>query len=379
MISSLNEFIDKNKGEIIEMLETMVNMDSASENKKGVDALGNYLADKFASLGFEIEKDPQDFYGDHIICKLKGDGPITLIIGHFDTALPQGTAQERPFKIEGKKGYGPGTADMKSGIVAAFYAIKAILETTDIKPNITVILNSDEEPGSPTSRHVIWREAPKAARCFIMEGGVFGSITTERKGVGIFTFKCKGKAAHAGAEPEKGRSAIIEMGHKIIELSALNDFDRGVTVNVGVINGGTFPYVIAEEATAKVDCRIPTKEDGEKLIAKFNEIAANSHVDGVVTEWAGNFHRGPMEKTPETEKLIALVKEVGAELGLSIGEHKSGGASDGNLTSAMGIPTICGMGPEGYGYHGEDEYVEIESVFERTKLLAQVLCKLENA
>ncbi|MBA7576315.1 Carboxypeptidase G2 [subsurface metagenome] len=211
-----------------------------------------------------------------------------------------------------------------------------------------------------------------------MEGNVGGSITTERKGVGIFTFTCKGKAAHAGAEPENGRNAIIEMGHKIIELSALNDFDRGVTVNVGVINGGTFPYVIAEEATAKVDCRIPTKEDGKKLIVKFNEIVLSNHVDGVITEWTGNFHRGPMEKMPETEKFIAIVKETGEELGLSISECMSGGASDGNLTSAVGIPTICGMGPEGYGCHSEDEYVEIESIFERTKLLAQVLCSLEK-
>jgi len=378
MINSLNQFVDKNRDEIISMLEIMVNMDSASEFKEGVDALGNCLAEKFASLGFEIEKNPQDFYGDHIICKLKGGGSNTLIIGHFDTALPQGTPRRRPFKIEDNKGFGPGAADMKSGIVATYFAIKSILENTDVKPNITVILNTDEEPGSPTSRHVIWREAEKATRCFIMEGGVFGSITTERKGVGIFTFNCKGKAAHAGAEPEKGQSAIIEMGHKIIELSALNDFDSGVTINVGVINGGTFPYVIAEEATAKVDCRIPTKEDGEKLIAKFNEIAANNHVDGVITEWTGNFHREPMKKTPETEKLIALVKETGEELGLSISEHMSGGASDGNLTSAMSIPTICGMGPEGYGSHGEDEYVEIESIFERTKLLAQVLYRFEK-
>lgn len=378
MKNSLNQFVSKNRDEIISMLEIMVNMDSASEFKDGVDALGNYLAEKFAFLGFEIEKDSQDFYGDHIICKLKGEGPNILIIGHFDTALPQGTPQRRPFKIEGNKGFGPGAADMKSGIVVAYFAIKFIIENTDVKPNITVILNTDEEPGSPTSRHVIWREAKKAVMCFIMEDSVGGSITTERKGVGIFTFTCKGKAAHAGAEPEKGRNAIIEMGHKIIELSALNDSDRGVTINVGVINGGTFPYVIAEEATAKVDCRIPTKEDGEKLIAKFNEIVANNHIDGVITEWTGNFHREPMEKTPETEKLIALVKEAGEELGLSIGEHMSGGASDGNLTSAVGIPTICGMGPEGYRCHSEDEYVEIESIFERTKLLAQVLYRFEK-
>jgi glutamate carboxypeptidase len=378
MIESLNKFIDNKRDEIIGMLETMVNMDTASEYKEGVDLLGDYLAEKFAGLGFEIEKDPQQQYGDHIICKMNGEGPNTLIIGHFDTALPKGTPKERPFRVEGNKGYGPGTADMKSGIVATYYAIKAILDNTDIKPNITVILNSDEEPGSPTSRHVIWREAKHAARCFIMEGGSFGSVTTERKGVGIFTFKCKGKAAHAGAEPEKGRSAIIELGHKIVELSALNDYEKGITVNVGVINGGTYPYVIAEEAAAEVDCRIPTKADGDMLIAKFNEIAANSHVDGVTTEWTGSFHRGPMEKTPETEKLITLVKEVGTELGLTIGELASGGASDGNLTSAMGVPSICGMGPEGYGYHGVDEYVEIESVFERTKLLAQVLYRLES-
>ncbi len=376
MTVGINEFIDKNRDNMIDMLETMVNMDSASEYKEGADLLGDYLAGKFSKLGLEVSKDPQDKYGDHVICKMKGYGPKTLIIGHFDTALPKGTPSERPFKLEGNKGHGPGAADMKSGIVATYYALKAILENTAKRPNITIILNSDEEPGSPTSRDVIHREAKDAARCFIMEGNEGGTVVTERKGVGIFTFECKGRASHAGSEPEKGRSAIVEMGKKIIDISKLNDFEKGITVNVGVIEGGTYPYVVAEHAMAKVDCRIPTKADGDYIVAKFNEIAAESQIDGVVTKWTGNFHRGPMEKTKETEKMVAMVQETASDLGFTIKERKGAGASDGNLTSAIGVPTICGMGPEGYGCHSVDEFVNIESIFERTKLLAQILYKL---
>jgi glutamate carboxypeptidase len=376
MNTDINKYIDDNREKIVSMLEEMVNMDSASDNKKGADLLGDYIASKFSGLGCEIEKDPQQKYGDHVICRMKGNGDNTLLIGHFDTALPEGTTKERPFKVVDGRGYGPAAADMKSGIVATYFALKSIVENTDIKPNVTMIWNSDEEPGSPTSREVIYREAPKAARCFVMEGNRGGTIITRRKGVGIFTFRCKGVAAHAGAEPEKGRSAIVEMGHKILELSALNDFDRGVTVNVGEIRGGTYPYVIAEEAVARIDCRIPTKEDGERLIEKFNEIVANSHVDGVVSEWEGRFHRPPMEKTSQTEKLLSLVLDVAEGLGLNIKELNSGGASDANLTSAMGIPTLCGMGPEGFGAHGIDEFVIIETLFERTKLLAQTLYKI---
>ena len=164
MKDCLNEYLEGKKGEMLNLLEQMVNMDSASENKAGADALGDFLAQKFESIGFKVEKDPQKEYGDHVICKMAGTGANTLLIGHFDTALPEGTAAERPFKIEGNRGYGPGSADMKAGIVAAFFAIKSMLETTEVKPNVTVILNSDEEPGSPTSRKVIHQEAAKAER-----------------------------------------------------------------------------------------------------------------------------------------------------------------------------------------------------------------------
>lgn len=361
---------------MLSLLEALVNIDTASDNKEGADILGNLLYQQFADQGFVIERNHQDYYGDHIICKLNSLGSNTLIIGHFDTALPKGSVKERPFKIVGDKAYGPGVVDMKAGIVATLFAVKSLLKTTDVKPNITIIFNSDEEPGSPTSRNVIQKEALRASRCFIMEGSSPNSIVTERKGVGIFTFKCKGVAAHAGSDPENGRSAIIEMGHKILELSALSDLKRGVSVNVGVVNGGTYPYVIAEEAVAKVDCRIPTKEDGNFLINKFSQLVKMSHVEDVITEWDGSFHRPPMEKGPGTIQLLKQVSEMGTELGLTLREKKSGGASDGNLTSAFGVPTICGMGPEGDGCHGPNEYVNIQSIFERTKLLAQALYKL---
>ncbi len=379
MNKDINNFINNNKEEMLSVLEKIVNMDSASEYKEGADAVGSFLSQKFSEIGLEVEKVPQEKYGDHVISRLKGEGDNTLIIGHFDTALPKGTPKKRPFKIKGNRGYGCGVADMKAGIIAAFFAIKSILETTELKPNITVILNSDEEPGSPTSREIIRGEASKAARAFIMEPGRNGSIVTQRKGVGIFTFKTKGVAAHAGSEPEKGCNAIVELGHMILELSCLNDYERGVTVNVGVIEGGTYPYVVAEEATAKVDCRIPTEEDGVYLKSKFNEIANLSKVKGVERSWKGDFHRPPMEKNEKTSELFEFVNEIASELIISIKESdRTGGASDGNLTSAIGVPTLDGMGPVGAGFHGPKEYVEIDSIFERTKLLAQTFYKIYN-
>jgi glutamate carboxypeptidase len=166
----------------------------------------------------------------------------------------------------------------------------------------------------------------------------------------------------------------VELGHKIVELSALSDLDRGVTVNVGVVQGGTYPYVVAEQATARVDCRILTQKDGDNLMRAFDRIVGSRHVDGVQVRWEGNFHRPAMDKTPENARLLELVLEIARELGLGISEGPlRGGASDGNLVSDMGIPTLCGMGPEGYGAHSADEYVLIDSIFDRAKLLAQCL------
>jgi len=378
MNKDINSFIDSKKDDILDTLEKLVNLDSASDYKEGADIAGDFLCQKFSEIGLKIEKVPQPYYGDHVICRLEGQGDNTLIIGHFDTALPKGSPALRPFKISGNKGYGCGVADMKAGIVATLFAIKSILETTDLKPNITVILNSDEEPGSPTSREAIFQEAPKAARAFIMEPGRNNSIITHRKGVGIFTFFAKGKPAHAGAEPEKGSNAIVDMADMILSLSDLNDYDKGITVNVGVIQGGTYPYVVAEEATIKVDCRIPTKKDGEYLKAKFDEIVKSSKVEGVKRSWQGDFHRPPLEKIAGTEKLLEKINGIASELNISIQEASSGGASDGNLTSSRNIVTIDGMGPSGSGFHGPEEYVEISSVFERAKLLAQTLYQVHG-
>lgn len=374
-MNNLNAFIEDNRDKIVSILETIVNIDSATENIDGVNCLGKLLASEFEALGFDIEKYKQTDYGDHIICRLLGQGKNTLIIGHLDTALPAGTAKQTPFRIVDGRGYGPGTADMKSGLVVALYAIKALLDTTSIKPNLTIILNTDEEPGSPTSRVIIEREALRANCAFIMEGSRDNMVVTRRKGVGIFTFKCQGVAAHAGVDPDKGRSAIVELGSLIQDLYALNDADpkEGVTINVGVIKGGTHPYVVAEYAEAIVDCRIPSVEDGHDLLKSFEALRRKTCVNGVSRTWSGTFHRPPMESSEASKRLFNLVQEVGKELGILVKEGYSGGASDGNLTSAMGVPTLCGMGPEGCGEHGPEEYVLLESIFDRTKLFANVL------
>jgi glutamate carboxypeptidase len=375
MNKDINNFINNSKEEILSVLEEVVNMDSVTEYKEGVNAVGNFLGHKFLEIGLKVEKVPQEKYGDHVICRLKGEGDNTLVVGHFDTALPKGSPKKRPFKIIGNRAYGCGIADMKGGIIVALYAIKSILKTTETRPNITVFLNSDEENGSTTSLEKILIEASKASRVFIMEPGENGSIITRRKGIGVFTFKTKGAAAHAGAEPEKGCNAIVELAHMILDLSRLNDYERGITVNVGEIEGGTYTYVVPEEATTKVDFRIPTEEDGVYLKNRFNEITNISQAKGVKRSWKGDFHRKPMKKSTE---LFEFVNEIGSELRIPIKDGSTGSCSDGNSTSAMGIPTLDGMGPVGAGFHGPKEYVEIDSIFDRTKLLAQTLYKIYN-
>ena len=373
MIEKISEYIENKKSEMLDFIQMLVNIDSGTSFKAGVDHVGHILSDALEKEGFSIEIINQAKYGNHIVAKKpgKGKGRI-LLVGHMDTVFPEGTVKERPFTIRENRAYGPGVNDMKSGLTSLLYAIKALCtECSSEMGTITVILNGDEEVGSPTSRSIIEEEAKKVDAVFIVEPGQpTGAIVTGRKGVGIFKLQITGKSAHAGNNPADGISAIEELAHKIIELHKLSDLDSGVTVNVGVIGGGSSRNVVADQAFADIDLRIKTKEQGEEMLKRLHEIADKPTLSGAKISLTGGINRPPMMKTQDTESLYTLVKEAGKIIGLDLNEAFPGGASDGNFTAALGIPTIDSMGPVGGFSHSDKEYLEIERVTERCKLLA---------
>jgi len=373
MIDNILRYIENKKEEMLVLLQTLVNIDSGSRFKMGVDRVGNIISSKLEKEGFNIETIKQAEYGNHIVAKKIGKvkGRI-LILGHMDTVFPEGTAKKRPFKIQGNRAYGPGVNDMKSGLVTLLYALKSLnTECSSESGNITVMLNSNEEIGSPTSRPIIEEEAKKVDAVFVIEPAQStGAVVTRRKGIGIFKLQITGRAAHAGNNPSDGISAIEELAHKIIEFHKLSDLSSGITVNVGVVGGGSMHNVVADQAFADIDLRIKTKEQSDEMLKKLYEIAGKQTLPGVKISLTGGINRPPMMKTQGTELLYSLVEEEGKVIGLKLNEAFPGGASDGNFTAALGIPTIDGMGPVGGFSHGENEYLEIETVTERCKLLA---------
>lgn len=376
MTDHIKEYLQGHREDMIAMLRDMVNMDSATKNIEGANLLGDYVAGRFEQEGFCVGKAPQQGCGDPVVCRLEGEGDRTLILGHLDTALPQGAAEENPFRIDGDRAYGPGVYDMKAGVVATLFAIKAA-RSAGARPNLTLVWNCDEETGSKQSRQTIWKEAEGAARCLVMEtGGLGGGVTTARKGVGVFTLEFTGVPSHAGADPLKGRSAVQALCSKAVELAKLNDYDRGLTVNVGVISGGTSPAIIPEHASMQVDCRTPDKAGEEHLLKSIREIAQYQHVPGVSCRLEGGFHRPPMERCEESLRLFSRLQRIADDMGIELKEEISGGASDANLTSSAGVPTLCGLGPEGDGAHTREEYLALPTLFSRADLLARLLGEL---
>jgi len=302
-----------------------------------------------------------------------------LVVGHYDTVWPVGTINDRPFTVDGNIIRGPGVFDMKGGLVQLVLAIKTLRELK-LEPAITplIFVNADEEIGSRTSTRYIRELAKLADRALVLEPalGEQGSIKTERKGIGRFTVTVYGKAAHAGLDPEAGASAILELSHVIQKLFAMNDADRGITINVGTVDGGVQPNVVAAHSTAVIDVRVPTIADGnniEKLIHGMQP-----EVPGVRLRIEGAIGRPSMESTPRNEALWEHTRRIGKQLGLELSRSKVGGGSDGNTTSQF-TATLDGLGPVGHGAHAKREFLYIDKTLERTALLALLLLSPQAA
>ena len=299
--------------------------------------------------------------------------PAQLLIGHYDTVWPIGTVAHRPFTIDGNIVSGPGVFDMKGGLAQMIFALKAI-EALDLPLSVepVIFVNSDEEIGSRTSTRYIRALARRVERAFVLEPslGDAGAIKTERKGVGRYTVTVHGKAAHAGLDPEAGASAILELAHIIQALFALNDARQGITVNVGTVDGGIQPNVIAPHSQAVVDVRAPTVADGERIDRAIRGLQPIT--PGVRLSVEGGIGRPSMEQTPRNKMLWEVVYTLGQDLGLDLQQARAGGGSDGNTTSQY-TATLDGLGPVGHGAHAEHEFIYLDKTLERTALLALLL------
>jgi len=366
---------------LLKLIQKLVRSESPTEDKPSVDACMALVAAHAKSLGGRVELHKQRAFGDILEVRF-GPRPrradrkqksTKCLLGHLDTVWPLGTLKTMPCKIADGRLWGPGTLDMKAGVAMALTAIELLAEAGLLQHEIVLLLNSDEEVGSPVSRPITERLAAECSAVYVLEPAQGLAYKTARKGNGVWRIDVQGKAAHAGVDFEKGASAIRELARVVERVSNWTDLKKGLTVNVGLAGGGSKSNVIAAEAWAEIDVRIARKADGIRIARKF---AALKPVDKrCLLTVSGGLNRPPMERTPGTVKLFKQARALAAELGLALEEASTGGASDGNLTSALGIPTLDGMGAVGEGAHARHESIMLEHLALRTALLAGLLAQ----
>ena len=379
-MEKLFELIDNKEEEMIEELKQVVNIDSGSYSKKGIDQIISRYEEFYANLGFETEIKVNREQGNNLVAKREGELEGSwLFLGHVDTVFPAGTAAKRPFKLdeEGDRAYGPGVSDMKSGLVMLKTVLEALLSLDTKLPDVVVLLNGDEEIGSPASKNLIETAGREATACFVLEPGrQNGDMVIARKGTALYELVVRGQAAHAGSNHAQGISAVEELAHKILAVQKLTDYKRGITFNVGVIEGGKRSNIIADEARAEIDLRIAKLEQIDEAEEKLQEIADREYLPGTETVLNGGLNRPPMEEDQEAKKLFEVLAAVAKKLDVQLGTTVTGGASDGNFVSVLGVPTLDALGPVGGGNHSEDEYIELSSLNSRAKILAGGLQEL---
>lgn len=375
----LRAVIEREQPSFLHDLRRLVSIDCGSYSKAGVDEVGALVESRFAEAGAHVESRPSDELGDTVVATWRGvSGPSVLLIGHMDTVYSDGTAAARPFTTRGSRAYGPGVTDMKAGLLAGIHAIRALQSLGPLPfKRLTFIANPDEEIGSPVSRPIIRQHAESVDVALVLEcARANGDIVSSRKGIVDVALRLTGRAAHAGIEPDKGRNAIVEAAHKALALSALNGRWPGVTVNVGVVHGGTRPNVVPAEAALEIDVRAITRAALEEAEAEVTRICASSTVPDVSCTIEDKGRHWPMEKSAGTAELVQRAVEIAGRLGFELHDAATGGASDANTTAGMGIPTLDGLGPIGGGDHSDDEYLELDSLVPRTTLLAALLLSI---
>jgi glutamate carboxypeptidase len=374
-VTSFRALADRNRPALLDDLRAFIAIESPSVDKAAADLAGRYLAGRFAEAAqAEIIWHRQSSWGDHFEARTGGGPRRILILGHFDTVWPLGTLSRLPCRIDGDRLTGPGCFDMKYGDIQAVWALRAIVESRAAMDKTFVFFgNSDEEVGSPTSRPIIEHLARGAECVLVMEPGVGpeGSVKLWRKGVGMYRLQVRGVASHAGADPERGRSAVLELAHQIIDLHAIADPDRGTTVNVGTVRGGTRSNVIAAEAEADIDLRVRTAAEARRAHDRI--MNRPRFVPGTSVGVEGGLNRPPMEETPASRRLYDIARRLAAEEGIELSASGTGGGSDGNFTAALGVPTLDGLGAVGDGSHADHEHILISAVSPRLAWFTRLL------
>lgn len=369
-------WLGSRKDEMKRFIEELARMESPSSDRKALSAILVWLERKFASLGMLTIRVPGKETGGYLYARSRhrhADQPVQLLLGHCDTVWPLHTLREMPLRETKEQLAGPGVYDMKAGIAQIFFALHC-LSDLGLQPGVLplILINSDEEIGSRESTPAIRRLAHIADRAFVLEPplGPDGKLKTARKGLGRFTLTVHGKAAHAGLDPEKGANAIVEMARLVQQVYALNDFETGTTVNVGLIEGGISPNTIAPLSRVVLDVRVPTGEEALRVEHRIRSLQTES--EGVRLEIEGGFGRPPMEPTPRNQHLWSLAAKTGRALGIELEQAAAGGGSDANTTSQY-TATLDGLGTPGDGAHALHEHILTDRLSERTSLLALLL------
>jgi glutamate carboxypeptidase len=377
---ALLAWLESQEGAMVALLEEVVNLDSGSYDKEGVDRVGERFAAFFAEQGIPVERKTRETFGDAFVATVAGAGganrPI-VFMGHRDTVFPKGEVSRRPFRIEGTRAYGPGVADMKAGLVMNAFVAAAFHKHGGAPAPITVLITSDEEIGSPACRPIIEETARGARAVFNSEPGrPTGNVVTGRKGGVFMECTVTGKAAHSGGNFQAGISAINEVAYKIIALKDVTDIEAGVTLNVGLVSGGQSVNTVAPSAKIGIDLRYVEPPQRAAAMAKIEAIVAHASVEGTsaVLEIKGEFL--PVVQDEASRDLFEGYREAMGAIGLGVEGEFSGGCADSGFTSAIGCPTICSVGPVGGLAHSPEEYLELGSIVPRAKGLAIAVANL---
>lgn len=376
---NIQPFLESSLPQLLSDLETLVNVDCGTFTKRGVDYCGDWVNARGHEWEWDMEYYPVREFGNCHLARLHGKGDARiLLLGHLDTVYPEGVAAERPLRAEGSKLLGPGVCDMKGGLLVAMYALRGLQQAGfDQFRELSIFFGSDEEIGSPTGKIYYTPLVKKSDAVLVLEGArANGNIVSARKGTGNYTLRVRGHSAHAGVEPERGANAILELAHQIIALHNLNGIAPGVTVNAGIIGGGTRTNVVPDDAHVVADVRAVNPEGAGIAHDAIMRLAAQTRVPRTRIEIEGHFEYPPMPKTPATALMAEWTRALAREMGFTIEDQATGGASDANNVAAAGIPVLDGLGPIGGLDHSPEEYIDRDSIIPRTQLLAALLEQL---
>jgi glutamate carboxypeptidase len=374
---NIQKVVGAEEQRLLQRLRELVEIESPSEDKVAVDRAGALVAGWVEAMGGKVKRHRQKKFGDVLELRFgptKSKRGRVLLLGHTDTVWPMGTLAKMPWREAEGKIFGPGVVDMKAGVVMALEALTA-LNALGVGRPVTLLLNSDEEVGSTVSRPITEKIAQECSAVFVLEPAQGLAYKTARKGIGNYCLKVQGVAAHSGVDFECGHSAVLEMARLVQTVSGFTDLSKGLTVNAGVIAGGTRSNVIAAECMAEVDVRIAKASDAARVERLFRSLKVTDK--GCKLTVTGGINRPPMERKPGTVALFRLARKLADEMGFVLDEASTGGGSDGNFTAALGVPTLDGMGAVGAGAHAAHEHVVKAHLVERTALLAGMIAGAE--